>query len=108
MDSRPQKLTAGVDGAHDTNPIIQMDPFLGSQLQNFLDHRRVVTGKGSAVSMTGLGSHKGSWFVGDEDYEKFLTLMHDYLFVRKLRPNNFNEQRRPDGVAPLLVDLDFR
>jgi P4 family phage/plasmid primase-like protien len=87
---------------------MSQDPFIGSALQAFLEDRRVQTGRGHAVSMTGMGQHRGSWNVSDTDYPKFLDLMYDYLFVRKLRPNNFVEQRRSDGGTPLLVDLDFR
>lgn len=57
--------------------------------------------------MTGMGAKKGSWFVSDTDYPQFLDMMYDYLFVRDLRPNNFVEQRKPDGITPLLIDLDF-
>jgi P4 family phage/plasmid primase-like protien len=61
--------------------------------------------------MTGMSADslkRGCWFVSDQEYPKFLELMYEYLFVRNLRPNNFIEQRRPDGITPLLVDLDFR
>ena len=84
------------------------DPFFGSSLHNFLEEWRVTSGRGQAVSMTGMGHYKGSWNIPDSEYSKFLDLMHEYLFLKKLRPNAFVEQRRPDGFTPLLVDLDFR
>ncbi len=84
------------------------DPLLGSELQRFLNERRVTTGKGNEVSMTGMGAHKGSWMVSDEEYPVFLNLMDDFLNIKRLKTNNFVEQRKPDGMTPLLVDLDFR
>lgn len=57
--------------------------------------------------MTGMGANKGNWVVSDEDYPQFMDLMHEWLFIKDLRPNNFVEQRKPDGVTPLLIDLDF-
>lgn len=62
---------------------------------------------GQDVSMTGMSSSGGKWHVSDEDYPQFMDLMHEWLFVKDLRPNNFVEQRKPDGVTPLLIDLDF-
>lgn len=103
-----QKLTASDFSIHDTITIMTSDPYYGSELQKFLEERYArTTGHAREFSMTGMGAKKGSWFVSDADYPRFLDLMHDYLFVRKFRPNNFVEQRRPDGVTPLLIDLDF-
>jgi P4 family phage/plasmid primase-like protien len=83
------------------------DPYFGSDLYKFLDERRVTSGRGHEVSMTGMGTKKGCWLITDEDYPKFMEIMHDYLFVKKFRPNNFVEQRKSDGATPLLIDLDF-
>ncbi len=108
---RPLKLKPTDFGEMDTlsNTFVTMshDPFLGSRLQAFLEERRS-GGRGQPFSMTGMGNHRGSWFISDEEYPQFLDLMYDYLFVKKLRPNNFVEQRKPDDTTPLLVDLDFR
>lgn len=109
LDAR-QKLTGFSDILTVTNSTMAVshDPYIGSELQKFLDDRRVYgKSQGHEISMTGMGGKKGSWFVSDADYPKFLDLMHDYLFVRDLRPNNFVEQRKADGVTPLLIDLDF-
>lgn len=106
MDARSQKLTPKLGPIHDNNPIMSVDSYLGSNLHNFLEKRRV-DGR-SECSMTGMGDAKGKWFISDEDYPTFLNLMYDYLVTRNLRPNNFIEQRKPDGATPLLVDLDFR
>jgi P4 family phage/plasmid primase-like protien len=83
------------------------DPYLGSKLYRFLEERRV-RDRSHEWSMTGMGDVKGKWMISDEDYPAFLDLMHDYLVQKNYRPNNFVEQRRPDGVTPLLIDLDFK
>jgi P4 family phage/plasmid primase-like protien len=84
------------------------DQYIGSSLHRFLEDRRVwKKGPGQDVSMTGMGANKGNWTVSDEDYPQFMDLMHEWLFIKDLRPNNFVEQRKPDGVTPLLIDLDF-
>ena len=84
------------------------DTYHNHDLRKFLDERRVTTKQGNEVSMTGMGVHKGSWFVSDAEYPKFLDLMYTYLFEDEFRPNNFVEQRKGDGIAPLLIDLDFK
>ena len=106
--TRSLKLTEPPNPNQSTSINMAQDHFFGSALQQFLEERRVQSGRGQAASMTGMGQYKGSWNISDADYPKFQELMHDYLFVRKLRPNNFVEQRKSDGVTPLLVDLDFR
>ena len=85
------------------------DQYIGSPLQSFLDgHRVTEKGHGAEISMTGMGEIKGKWNVQDAEYESFLDHMFNWLFIKKLRPNNFVEQRRSDNITPLLVDLDFR
>jgi P4 family phage/plasmid primase-like protien len=84
------------------------DPYQNHDLRKFLDGHRVASGKGNEVSMTGMGTHKGSWFISDAEYPTFLDLMYTYLFQDEFRPNNFVEQRKADGIAPLLIDLDFK
>lgn len=70
--------------------------------------RKYEVGKGEPCSVTGMGVVKGRWMIQDEQYSEFIDLLHDYLFVNRRRPNNLVEQRRPDGLSPLLVDLDFK
>ena len=83
--------------------------FAASKLGTFLYDRIIQKGeKGEERSLTGMGSIKGSWRVSDEDYPAFLDLLHDHLFVQKLRPLNLVEQRRGDGYSPVLIDLDFK
>lgn len=83
------------------------DTYQGSSLQTFLNDRRVFDKK-HEYTMTGMDSVKGKWNVTDVEYPTFLHLMHEYLFEHDLRPNGFIEQRRSDGITPLLVDLDFK
>ncbi len=77
-----------------------------SALVKFLASRKV-EGR-QPYSLTGMGAITGRWMISDEDYPKFLVLLHNYLFELKLRPLNLVEQRRPDRYSPLLVDLDFK
>ena len=84
------------------------DTYHNHDLKKFLDDHRVASKQGNEVSMTGMGLHKGSWFVSDAEYPSFLDLMYTYLFEDEFRPNNFVEQRKADGIAPLLIDLDFK
>jgi P4 family phage/plasmid primase-like protien len=80
------------------------DTYNGSNLEKFL----AVRSTKKDWTMTGMGSLKGKWTISDEEYPDFLKYMHEYLFEHEKRPNGFVEQRRPDGITPLLVDLDFR
>jgi len=69
-------------------------------------------GRGAAISVTGMGAIQKSWTILDDDYPQFLDLLHDYLFVQNgglgFRPLNLVERRRPEGVMPGLIDLDFK
>ena len=82
------------------------ESFLDGSVGSFLKSREV--GRGKACSVTGMGLTTGRWMVTDEDYPDFMNLLHEYLFINGRRPNNLVEQRRPDGISPLLVDLDFK
>lgn len=82
------------------------DTYQNHDLRKFLDGHYAK--KGNELSMTGMGTHKGCWYVSDAEYPKFLDLMYTYLFEDEFRPNNFVEQRKADGIAPLLIDLDFK
>jgi P4 family phage/plasmid primase-like protien len=70
--------------------------------------RKYEVGRGEPCSVTGMGAVKGRWMIPDENYPEFFQLLHQYLFVDRRRPNNLVEQRRPDGLSPLLIDLDFK
>jgi len=58
--------------------------------------------------MTGMGPSGGKWNIPDDKYQVFLDLLHDYLFVKRGRPQNFVERPRKNEPKPLLIDLDFR
>ena len=88
-----------------TMPAI-IENFLESPLGLFLDSHRV-TEKGD-VSFTGMGTVKGKFYVNDDEYNKFIDLLHDYLFEQNKRPLNLVEQRRNDLQSPILIDLDFK
>ncbi len=77
-------------------------------LSNFLRERKVDgrTGTWTVTKMSKDGG--GKWNIADADYPQFLDLLHDFLFVKKFRPQNLVEQRRSDGYSPLLIDLDFQ
>lgn len=82
---------------------------LESPLGQFLSTRKIKSGQKSPnLAVTGMGIMKGSWVIADEDYPRFLDLLHDHLFVKKRRPLNLVEQRRPNNITPLLIDLDFK
>jgi P4 family phage/plasmid primase-like protien len=103
------KLTAPASQPQQAISTMAVDPYLSSALRSFVEDRRVTDKSHSAEwSMTGMGEKKGKWYICDEDYPKFLDLMHTYLFIKSYRPNNFVEQRKADGITPLLIDLDFR
>lgn len=77
-----------------------------SALHAFLIKREAP--KGEPCALVGMGSVKARWMVSDDDYDEFLDILHDYLFEKCLRPNNLVEQRRLDGLSPILIDLDFK
>jgi P4 family phage/plasmid primase-like protien len=55
-----------------------------------------------------MGALKGTWLIQDNDYLKFIDLLHDYLFVHNGRPLNLVEQPRLNSPKPILIDLDFK
>ena len=79
-------------------------------LGRFLADHRAPTGRNHNVNfaVTGMGIIKGRWVISDEEYPKFLDLLHDHLFIQKRRPLNLVEQRRANNITPLLIDLDFK
>jgi len=80
--------------------------FIETPLGLFIDTHRV--NERGEVSFTGMGTVKGKIFVKPEEYPTFLDLLHDYLFEQNKRPLNLVEQRRPDLLTPILIDLDFK
>lgn len=62
--------------------------------------------------MTGMGSDAGKYHVNDDEYDTFLELLHNHIYVggKVARSSNLIERcREPQhSLRPLLVDLDFR
>ena len=85
-----------------------LDKYDKHPLKAFIETHRSQRGEGAKASMCGTEQIKGSFYVPDEEYETFLGLMHDYLFVKKGRPINFVEQPVLGAAKPLLVDMDFK
>jgi P4 family phage/plasmid primase-like protien len=86
-----------------------LDKYDKHALKAFIESHRCQRGEGGAkASMCGTEQIKGSFYVPDEDYDEFLDLMHDYLFVKKGRPINFVEQPILGSPKPILVDMDFK
>jgi len=87
-----------------------LDKYESHGLKKFIDERRCKGGEGgSKASLCRITKgNAGSFYVADEDYEKFLDLMHDYLFIKKGRPINFVEQPVLGAPKPVLVDMDFK
>ncbi len=62
--------------------------------------------------MTGMGEDRGSYKVEDDEYDAFLKLLHNHIYVggKPARSSNLIERcREPQqSFRPPLVDLDFR
>ena len=80
--------------------------FESHELSRFLSQRRTTDSR--AATMTGMGTRLGKWIITDDDYPRFLDLLHDYLFTNRGRPMAFVEQPRRGEPKPLLIDLDFK
>ena len=86
-----------------------LDKYDKHELKSFIEAHRCPRGDGGAkASMCGTEQIKGSFYVPDEEYDTFLSLMHDYLFIKKGRPINFVEQPVLGAAKPLLFDMDFK
>ena len=82
------------------------EAYAGHPISKFLRDHAVA--KGERHSLTGMGNVKGSFYIPDNEYPKFLDLLHDYLFVKRNLPNSLVEQRDPDRPYPGLGDYDFK
>ena len=78
------------------------------ELYSFMNARRCKHSENSLAAVTGMGEVKGRWKISDEEYPKFLDLLHDYLFDKNGRCMSFVEQPKINEPKPLLIDLDFR
>jgi P4 family phage/plasmid primase-like protien len=79
--------------------------FQSHPLWHFLQQHPANSGREATI--TGMGELTGRWHIPDQDYPRFLDLLHEYLFVQKHRPLGFVEQPRLNAPKPLLIDLDF-
>lgn len=77
---------------------------MSSALPTFLNARRVA--KGNSFNITGMSdADKGIYYIPDNEYDTFLQLHHDHVFVH-LQPSSLLE--RHTSYSPILIDLDFR
>ena len=76
-------------------------------LREFLNVRGGCSSQDATVTAMG-NELKGKWLIADADYQRFLDLLHDYLFEKNARPLSLVEQPRLNSHKPLLLDLDFR
>jgi len=76
-------------------------------LRSYLDTRRVtsadwnVTGMGSA----GPNDWRGKFKIPEDEYDAFLSLVHDHVFVRNKACSLLEKHK---AQSPVLIDLDFR
>ena len=76
-------------------------------LATFLDEHRI-HGNSQPATLTRMGkNNSGKYHIPNGEYEEFLDLLHDHLFIKKGRPMNLVEQPLPDGPKPLVIDLDL-
>ncbi len=84
--------------------------FYSHPLRKFMEERYCADGR--EASMTGMSKDlTGKWLVSDEDYPRFLDLLHDYHFHNngnRPRAIGLVEQPRLNLPKPLLIDLDFQ
>jgi P4 family phage/plasmid primase-like protien len=80
-------------------------------LFTFLGERRTKPGQEPTMTETTNSTLKGKFTIPDKDYEEFLDLLHEYLFVDKRSPLGVVERdktTKTSGEKPLLIDLDFK
>ena len=76
-------------------------------LATFLDEHRI-HGNSQPATLTRMGkNNSGKYHIPNGEYEEFMDLLHDHLFIKKGRPLNLVEQPLPDGPKPLVIDLDL-
>jgi len=75
-----------------------------TSLKEFLDARRTIN---LDSNILGMGKNDiGKYIVSDEDYDIFLNLLHDNVFIKKSNRSTLMEKHR--SVGPILVNLDLR
>lgn len=73
-----------------------------NSLSAFLQERR---SDGKKANIRGLGKDSGNYCINGKDYDKFLDILHQHVFVNE-KTVNLVEVHRENG--PILIDLDFR
>lgn len=74
-------------------------------LTSFLNARRVESGE--EWNLTGMASFdKGRYFVGDDEYDEFLSIFHNHVFGRVPKASSLLEKHKE--VGPPLIDFDAR
>lgn len=75
-------------------------------LRSYMDTRRTQT---ADWNITGLGTGPNGWIgkykIPDEEYEAFLQLAHEHVFVRG-KAHTLLEKHK--AQSPILIDIDFR
>ena len=57
--------------------------------------------------MTGMGDiDKGKYLIKSGEYDRFLDLLHNYIFEQNYAVNLIEQHNNEGG--PILIDLDFR
>ena len=78
---------------------------MATQLTTFMSTHRAPKGS-KKWNITGMSdADMGSYIINDDEYQTFLKLHHDHVFVYN-KPSSYLERR--DKYGPILVDLDFR
>lgn len=84
-------------------------------LFNFLSNHCTQAGQAPTMTETTNSLIRGKWTIPDSDYDEFLDLLHEYLFVEKRSPLGVVERdgitkqdKKEVGEKPLLIDLDFK
>lgn len=84
-------------------------------LNAFLSQRQTPPGKQPTMTETKDSLIRGRWTIEDEEYDQFLDLLHNYLFIEKRTPLGVVERdrivksnKKEVGEKPLLIDLDFK
>ena len=75
-------------------------------LRSYINERRTKTDDWNITGLgTGLNGWIGKYKIPDEEYETFLQLAHDHVFV-KGKAHTLLEKHK--AQSPILIDLDFR
>ena len=80
-------------------------------LFSFLNDRRTRPGQEPTMTETTNSTLRGKYTIPDKDYDEFLDLLHEYLFVDKRSPLGVVERdktTKDTGEKPILIDLDFK